>query len=200
MSKNCKHEWLPLGNDRWSCKHCATVKVGYVAELEHQLAEKDDFIKTLGFKNEDKFREYVLNCLLNKEDKANRIRELEQQLAVKDKLITGIEESRDMAVNSWCKNKRKYEAQLAEKDKEIETIKLDLTIAQNDYNMLKSDYIKMRKELFEELKDQPHQLCEKINDYIDKLIIDRFGDETVRYLTIDVEDFTYFLEELEKGE
>ena len=44
--------------------------------LQKALAEKEDFIKTLGFKNEDKFREYVLNCLLNKEDKVNRIREI----------------------------------------------------------------------------------------------------------------------------
>ena len=56
-------------------------------DTKQQLAEKDDFIKALGFKNEDKFREYVLNCLLNKEDKVNRIRELEQQLAEKDKEI-----------------------------------------------------------------------------------------------------------------
>lgn len=39
MSKNCKHEWMPLGNDRWSCKNCAAVKVGYVEELKEQLAE-----------------------------------------------------------------------------------------------------------------------------------------------------------------
>lgn len=47
MSKNCKHEWLPLGNDRWSCKHCAMVKVGYVAELKQQLAEKDKEIERI---------------------------------------------------------------------------------------------------------------------------------------------------------
>lgn len=34
--KECKHEWIPLGNDRWSCKNCAMVKVGYVEELREE--------------------------------------------------------------------------------------------------------------------------------------------------------------------
>ena len=36
MMKECKHEWIPLGNDRWSCKNCAMVKVGYVEELKEE--------------------------------------------------------------------------------------------------------------------------------------------------------------------
>lgn len=81
-----------------------------------------------------------------------------------------------------------FEKQLEEKDKNIAELRDLLEMS-------------LQVETFDQTEKRlRHQICEKINDYIDKLIIDRFGDETVRYLTIDVEDFTDFLEKFEKGD
>lgn len=55
--------------------------------------------------------ENVIN-LLNKQDK--RIKELEKQLEESEKQIKDAREAGNMAVDSWCKNRRKYEAQIAE--------------------------------------------------------------------------------------
>lgn len=48
--KECKHEWIPLGNDRWSCKNCAMVKVGYVEELKEEnrvLKKERELVKSV---------------------------------------------------------------------------------------------------------------------------------------------------------
>ena len=104
----CKKERYCIKNGKL---YDRDVYIGYISEyqdetyvdmlnyLDEQLAEKGDFITTLGFKNEDKFREYVLNCLLNEEDKVNRIRELEQQLSEKDKQIESLKNQLEKEVN-----------------------------------------------------------------------------------------------------
>lgn len=43
-----------------------------------------------------------------------------------------------------------------------------------------------------------HEICEKIRNYIDKEIYDRFQDYDVDYLTIDLEDFEDLLDEIER--
>ena len=43
-----------------------------------------------------------------------KIKDLETKLAESERQIKDAREARDMAVDSWCKNRRKYEAQIAE--------------------------------------------------------------------------------------
>ena len=46
--------------------------------------------------------------------KDKKIADLEDKLAESEKQIKDAREAGDMAVDSWCKNRRKYEAQIAE--------------------------------------------------------------------------------------
>lgn len=50
--------------------------------------------------------------LLNRQDQ--KIKDLEYKLADSEKHIKDAREAGNMAVDSWCKNRRKYEAQIAE--------------------------------------------------------------------------------------
>lgn len=50
--------------------------------------------------------------LLNQQNQ--KIKDLEDKLADSEKQIKGAREAANMAVDSWCKNRRKYEAQIAE--------------------------------------------------------------------------------------
>ena len=93
--KECQHEWLPLGNDRWSCKNCAKVKVGYVEELKQQLADKDKEIQ-----------EWKDGTMIVK---------YEKQLAEKDKEIERLETSKDWYKNNYndiCKRCEDYNKNL----------------------------------------------------------------------------------------
>ena len=47
-------------------------------------------------------------------DKDGKIADLEAKLAESEKQIKDVREAGNMAVDSWCKNRRKYEAQIAE--------------------------------------------------------------------------------------
>lgn len=53
-----------------------------------------------------------LRCQQNEQDQ--KIKDLEAKLAESEKQIKDAREAGDMAVDSWCKNRRKYEAQIAE--------------------------------------------------------------------------------------
>lgn len=67
------------------------------------------------FKNLDTnetFYGYQVCKLLEQKDQ--RIAELEAKLAESEKQIKDAREAGNMAVDSWCKNRRKYEAQIAE--------------------------------------------------------------------------------------
>lgn len=58
------------------------------------------------------FDAYVACVILNEQDK--HIKDLEAKLADSEKQIKDAREAGNMAVDSWCKNRRKYEAQIAE--------------------------------------------------------------------------------------
>ena len=58
------------------------------------------------------FDAYVACVILNEQDK--NIKDLEAKLAESEKQIKDAREAGNMAVDSWCKNRRKYEAQIAE--------------------------------------------------------------------------------------
>ena len=50
-----------------------------------------------------------------------------------------------------------------------------------------------------DLKKEIHkQICDEIRNYIDNKIYDRFGDQDVDYLTIDLEEFEDLLKNLEQ--
>lgn len=55
---------------------------------------------------------YVACVILNEQDK--HIKDLEAKLADSEKQIKDAREAGNMAVDSWCKNRRKYEAQIAQ--------------------------------------------------------------------------------------
>ena len=66
---------------------------------------------------EDELYAYNLNnnkiiSILNEQDK--KIKDLEDKLADSEKQVKDARETGNMAVDSWCKNRRKYEAQTAE--------------------------------------------------------------------------------------
>lgn len=54
----------------------------------------------------------TITNLLNQQDQ--KIKDLEYKLADSEEQIKGAREAANMAVDSWCKNRRKYEAQIAE--------------------------------------------------------------------------------------
>lgn len=167
---------------------------------EQQLAEKEDFIKTLGFKNDGKFREYVLNCLLNKEDKVNRIRELEQRLTENaqhtEQLLkenTQLKKDLEAEYNSgfvWEGEARTAWDELKKKDKEIEYLKRKWAITK--------DCLKRKEEeLPHHDKKLCHQICEKIKAnslfYTAKI-------KGVLYAVMKKDDLKYILDQIEKGE
>ena len=47
-------------------------------------------------------------------DQSKEIADLEAKLAESEKQVEDVREAGNMAVDSWCKNRRKYEAQIAE--------------------------------------------------------------------------------------
>lgn len=56
----------------------------------------------------------VLCITMFQDEKDKKIADLEAKLAESEKQIKDARESGNMAVDSWCKNRRKYEAQIAE--------------------------------------------------------------------------------------
>ena len=81
------------------------------------------------------------------------------------------------------------EQQLAEKDEEIEELKT--FNAKNIYDSICHALNMQEKQIHK-------QVCDEIRDYIDNKIYDRFGDQDVDYLTIDLEDFEDLLQDLEQ--
>ena len=60
MKKRCEHQWMPIGRDVYICSKCGVIKENYVAELKHQLAEKDKQLEI--YKN---LKRYDIGELLN---------------------------------------------------------------------------------------------------------------------------------------
>ena len=63
---------------------------------------------------EDKIERYKLSDVEIISNKDQQIADLETKLAESEKQIKDAREAGNMAVDSWCKNRRKYEAQIAE--------------------------------------------------------------------------------------
>ena len=71
-------------------------------EAENELDTYDDPVKL------------VMEYRISEKHKDNKISDLEAKLAEYEKQIKDAREAGNMAVDSWCKNRRKYEAQIAE--------------------------------------------------------------------------------------
>ena len=71
--------------------------------------DKTRLVDFLNLMNEDWWTLYERNKELREENQ-----QLKQQLAEKEEQIKDAREAGNMAVDSWCKNRRKYEAQIAE--------------------------------------------------------------------------------------
>ena len=63
---------------------------------------------------EDKIERYKLSDVEIISNKDQQLADLEAKLAESEKQIKDAREAGNMAVDSWCKNRRKYEAQIAE--------------------------------------------------------------------------------------
>lgn len=209
--KECRHEWLPLGNDRWSCKNCSLVRIGYVAELKHQLADTEAQNKRVLEKLE----------LLVKDNQ-----DLQQQLAEKDKEIDMLKSQ-----NQFFMEETKRLNQLSNlKDQEIEELKANQTPTRkrltpknwDKYNLADklryrnsqvkealiriSNMNEMEDVLRSQLKDQRHQICDRIREFV------KYGNDikTDKELAFAIEDGLYFeapirnifevLDQIEKGE
>lgn len=89
-------------------------EVGMEEKERFESKYNEKLMKHYAFDNENKeelgYKGVVR--VLNQQDK--KIKDLEDKLADSEKQIKDAREAGNMAVDSWCKNRRKYEAQIAE--------------------------------------------------------------------------------------
>lgn len=115
--------------------------------------------------------------VLNQQDK--KIKDLEDKLADSEKQIKDAREAGNMAVDSWCKNRRKYEAQIAElqkqlkeEEKEIEQLKKFDDLNKTFFDLFRTAFKKPNKvdDLFNALKTmQEKQDQDKISFAVERL-------------------------------
>lgn len=147
-------------------------------ELKQQLAEKD---------KENLVLYSMLYETLEKQDCENVASQIDQ--------MTGLTLDKQA---EWFKGNRVCDElikQLAQKDEEISTLYKTIRRISNEkaniINREQIDYLSFATQL-------RHQVCEEIRCYIDKEINDRFPDNDVDYLTIDLEDFEDLLDGIER--
>lgn len=80
----------------------------------YECKYNEKLMKHYTFDNENKEELGYRGVVRVLNQQSERIAELEEQLADSEKQIKDAREAGNMAVDSWCKNRRKYEAQIAQ--------------------------------------------------------------------------------------
>lgn len=115
-----------------------------IEELKAIVNSYKDFYETNGFKSKDDFLGYVVNTMLNKQDKANEIRKLK---AENERLKEELEDWKDGTIveKLWH-----LERQLKEKDEQIKALN-EHCIGQNVINNQLNKHLKEKDEEIESL-------------------------------------------------
>ena len=126
-----------------------------------------------------------------------RRKKLEMQdvinLVVKDKEIEKLQIEKGLDNAFWKQECDSLQKAFAEKDKEIEDWKARAEVFMTENKAQEEFIVSLRK-----------KVCDKIRDYIDKEIDERFPNGeasclTIDYLTINLKEFEDVLQEIEKG-
>ena len=155
---------------------------------ERYILEGKSFVDTetnqcLNFGIKDLVRVTILLNNMNMwldQDK-EQIADLEAKLAEKDNTITNLIEDSKVS-------KELLKKQLANKEKEIETINKEFVGAIHNWkelcNKKDQDKISFAVEQFEQI----------FSDF-NKKVYDEFGDNDVKYITLDIEDVNFYLQD-----
>lgn len=148
-----------------------------IADLEAKLNSYEEFYKANGFKSKDDFIGYVINTMLNKEEKANIIKDLEAKLAESEK-------KQEYLFSSNCEYVSQIEElkqQLAEKEEFLKIAYEDIDELQNENDKLEqklasnSKWLKLLDKQFVQIRNHNQdkiELLEKVDKKVDELVDD----------------------------